>query len=119
MLKFEFRAIAAFAAVSLFCLMIATLDACARNNSNAELLRNPSALSGKHVEAEGVVKILTISNNGKPYMVFELCSPACVAVFAHGHPSIQDGQRLTVHGIVKPWIGSPGAYLIVADEGSL
>jgi len=101
------------------CLMLTALSACARNNSNTELVRNPSALNGKHVQAEGVVKILTTSTTGKPYMVFDLCDPACVTVFTHGHPKIQDGDKLAVHGIVRPWVGSPGAYLIVADEGSL
>jgi len=101
------------------CLVIAGFVACARNDSNAERIRNPSALNGKYVQTEGVVKILTISNTGKPYMVFNLCNPACVGVFTHGHPKIQDGEKLTVHGIVRPWIGSPGAYLIVADEGTL
>jgi hypothetical protein len=101
------------------CLILAVLVGCARNNSQEELIRNPSALNGKHVDAQGVVKILTISTTGKPYMVFDLCSPACVTVFTHGHPNIKDGDKLTVHGVVRPWVGSPGAYQIVADEGSL
>lgn len=118
MTRSKFRSITALAS-GLSCLVIAAFGACAPNNNNAELIRNPSTLNGKHVEAEGVVKILDISNTGKPYMVFDICDPACIAVFTHGHPQIKDGEKLSVRGIVRPWVGSPGAYLIVADEGSL
>ncbi len=93
------------------------------------LLARPSFYDGKHIAVTGKVQRIDerTSQNGNPYAFFELCDAKCVRIMTWGHPTISDGQQLTVHGTFTKVKGPPGitfrseieASYVFADDNSL
>lgn len=90
----------------------------------SNLLSQPSKYDGQHVVVLGTVMNIVekTSRRGNDYDLFDLCDTQCVRVFTWGHPSITEGQRLTVRGIfsVVKHVGYYTFYNEVeADDNSL
>jgi hypothetical protein len=98
--------------------------ACQANTTVVQIVSNPSAYDGKHVEVSGTVERLEqkVSHRGNPYVTFSICSGQCIHVFGFGSPSLSEGQKITVHGVyeaVKHVSGYTFYNEIDADDGSL
>jgi hypothetical protein len=91
----------------------------------SEILKDPTGYSGKHLDVSGTVQDVEqkTSRRGNDYETFDVCDgDSCVKVFAWGHPQINEGQKLTVHGTFDA-VKHVGRYTFYneldADEGSL
>jgi hypothetical protein len=87
------------------------------------ILANPGAFDGKHVVVTGTAAVEPkTSRRGNEYETFQLCDRACVHVFTWGHPSITEGQPITVRGTFAA-VKHVGQYEfkneIDAEDGSL
>lgn len=103
--------------------LLTALPAAASTPTIAQLVENPSAYQGRHVQVKGTVEHVEhkISHEGNPYLTFSLCSSQCIPVFAFGNPKTSDGDIVTVRGTYQPVNHLNGYTLrngIVADGGS-
>jgi hypothetical protein len=107
-------------------LAAASMAAASGTVSISALLASPSKYDGSHVVVTGTVSSVVpkTSRAGNAYETFSLCDAEsdCVRVFTWGQPSLNDGDRKTVHGTfsaVKRESGYAFYDEIEADEGSL
>jgi hypothetical protein len=88
------------------------------------LLAHPTHWDGRHVKVVGTIAKLEerTALDGRDYDAFDLCDSACIHVFAGGHPTIREGQSLTVQGTfsaAQRFDTFAFQNDIEADEGSL
>lgn len=89
-----------------------------------QLLNDPGAYDGKHVNVSGTVKhVMQESANGRAFVMFALCSTSsCVRVFGWGSPKLRNDSIVAVQGTfaaVKQFAGYTFHNGIQADGGTL
>jgi hypothetical protein len=69
-------------------------------NSIGAVLAHASQWDGKHVHVDGTVMRLEerTAMDGRDYDAFDLCNDTCIHVFTGGHPTLREGQRISVQG---------------------